>query len=216
MSFMRDTVPFDPDAPLLKSLVVFDLETTGLYPGDDEIIQIAALRLVDGSIRRNDHFFSYVNPGRSIDPFITDYTGISDRDVAGAPGPQEAVKAFSEFCGSSLLVAHNGHAFDIPFLQRASARSRRSLRPINYIDSMHMSWQVWGRGRGISHSLDNVVSRLRVPSGDVRRHDARGDVLLLARCVVAMLERMTRARRACRLSVYSSHLPAFSGRGGHA
>jgi len=213
---MREVVPFEPDAALLKNLVVFDLETTGLHPGDDEIIQIAALRLVDGAIRRDDAYFSYVNPGRAIDPFITDYTGISDRDVAGAPGPKEAVNAFSKFCGSSLLVAHNGHAFDIPFLHRATTRARRGLRPIHYIDSMHMSWQVWGRGRGISHSLDNVVSRLRVPSGDVRRHDARGDVVLLARCVLAMLERMTRARRDYRLSVYRSHLPAFFPRGGHA
>lgn len=213
---MRQIVPFEPGAVLLKSLVVFDLETTGLYPGDDEIIQIAALRLVDGNIRRDECFFSYVNPGRPIDPFITDYTGISDRDVAGAPGPREAVSAFAGFCGSSLLVAHNGHAFDIPFLHRASTRGRRGLRTISYIDSMHMSWQVWGRGRGISHSLDNVVSRLQVPNGDVRRHDARGDVLLLGRCVVAMLERMARARRAYRLSVYRGHLPAFSPRGGHA
>jgi len=213
---MREIVPFEPGATLLKSLVVFDLETTGLYPGNDEIIQIAAMRLVDGTIRPDDSYFSYVNPGRPIDSFITDYTGISDRDVAGAPGPREAVNEFSKFCGSSLLVAHNGHAFDIPFLQKVSTRNRRGLRPISYIDSMHMSWQVWGRGRGISHSLDNVVSRLRVPSGDVRRHDARGDVLLLARCVVAMLERMTRARRGYRLSVYRSHLPAFSPQGGHA
>lgn len=211
---MREVVPFEPGAALLRSLVVFDLETTGLYPGNDEIIQIAALRLADGAIRRDDAFFSYVDPGRPIDPFITGYTGISDRDVAGAPGPQEAVNAFSRFCGSSLLVAHNGHTFDIPFLHRATTRARRALRPVSYIDSMHISWQVWGRGRGISHSLDHLVSRLQVPSGDVRRHDARGDVLLLARCVVAMLERMSQARRAYRLSVYRSHLPAFAPRRG--
>jgi len=213
---MREVVPYEPGAALLRSLVVFDLETTGLYPGDDEIIQIAALRLVDGAIRRDDALFSYVNPGRSIDPFITGYTGITDRDVAGAPGPKEAVNAFSKFCNTSLLVAHNGHAFDIPFLHRATRRARRGLRPVSYIDSMHISWQIWGRGRGISHSLDNVVSRLRVPSGDVRRHDARGDVLLLARCVVALLEQMKRARRAFRLSVYRSHLPAYSPRVGRA
>jgi DNA polymerase III alpha subunit (gram-positive type) len=210
---MRDIVPFEADAALLRDIVVFDLETTGLSPGDDEIIQIAAMRLVDGAIRRNDRFFSYVDPGRPIDPFITDYTGITDRDVAGAPGPQEAVRAFSEYCDSSLLVAHNGHAFDIPFLQRVSARSRKGLRAVSYIDSMHLSWQLWGRARGVSHSLDGVTSRLRVPAGDVRRHDARGDVLLLARCVVELLGRMACARRDYRLSVYRSQLPTFARRG---
>jgi DNA polymerase III epsilon subunit-like protein len=206
---MRDIVPFDPEAALLKNLVVFDLETTGLYQ-DDEIIQIAALRLVDGAIRRDDCYFSYVDPGRPITPFITAYTGISDQDVAGSPGPQEVVRAFSKFCGTSLLVAHNGHAFDMPFLSRASLRDRPRLRPVRYIDSMHLSWQVWGRGAGVSHSLDHVVSRLGVPRGDVRRHDARGDVLLLARCVTALLDRMARVRRACRLSVYRGELPAFA------
>jgi DNA polymerase III alpha subunit (gram-positive type) len=213
---MRDIIPFKPEAEVLKNLVVFDLETTGLSPGDDEIIQIAAMRMIDGAIRRDDCFFTYVDPGRPIDPFIVDYTGITDRDVAGAPGPQEAVRAFSTFCDSSVLVAHNGHSFDIPFLRSVTTRSRQGLRPASYIDSMHLSWQLWGRARGVSHSLDGVVSRLRVRAGDVRRHDARGDVLLLARCVEELLGRMARARRDYRLSIYRCHLPAAARRGGRA
>ncbi len=204
---MREIVPIENDTELLKDLVIFDLETTGLSPVDDSIIQIAAVRVVNGRIDPGDRFFTYVDPGQAIDSFITDLTGITDEDVRGAPGAHQAVSQFSEFCGSSLLVAHNGHAFDIPFLQRASMRRRRSRRPVQYIDSMHLSWQIWGRAHGVSHSLDRVVARLRVRTGGIPRHDARGDVQLLAGCVKELLGRMMKANHGYTLNVYKCHLP---------
>ena len=51
-----------------------------------------------------------------------------------------------------------------------------------FSDSMLMSWQLWGR-RGMSHGLDAVIDRLGVDADGLRRHDARGDALLLGRCV---------------------------------
>ncbi len=199
----REIVPFEPGVELLRDMVIFDLETTGLSPASDDIIQIAALRMVDGTIRPRDRFSTFVKPGRPIDPFITGLTGITDDDVRDAPTAADAVGRFSAFCARSLLVAHNGHAFDIPFLQQAATANRR----VRYIDSMHLSWQVWGRSRGISHSLDGVVARLRVDSGDVRRHDARGDVELLARCVQKLLGRMADPGGGYKLSVYECSLP---------
>ena len=211
---MRDIVRFNPDDGLLRDLVVFDLETTGLSPGSDEIIQIAALRVVDGRIRPDDRFFSYVKPSRPIDPFIIDFTGITNEDVREAPLPRQAVGRFSDFCGDSLLVAHNGHAFDVPFLENSFTKSRKQTRQVSYIDSMHLSWQIWGRRRGVSHSLDHLVSRLRVRNDGVRRHDARGDVTLLAGCLLSLLDLMRTSERHHQLSVYRCHLPAISHRKG--
>lgn len=203
----REIVPFNPGIELVRDMVVFDLETTGLSPASDDIIQIAALRMVDGSIRSRERFSTFVKPARPIDPFITGLTGITDDDVRDAPTAAHAIDRFAQFCDRSLLVAHNGHAFDIPFLQQAGAMKRRSRRRVRYIDSMHLSWQIWGRSRGISHSLDGVVARLRVDSDDIRRHDARGDVELLARCVQKLLSRMAKPGGGYKLSVYECSLP---------
>lgn len=205
----RDPIrSFDPREGPLKELVVFDLETTGLSPSDDEIIQIAASRIVDGRIDSDGGFFSYVKPRHRIDSFITNYTGITDEDVRDAPGPLEVLEEFSVYCGDALLVAHNGHTFDIPFLRQVCRRRRCSVRDARYIDSMHLSWRVWGRARGMSHGLDSVVSRLRVRTAGVKRHDARGDVALLARCVVGLLERLERVADPGRVLVYPCVLPA--------
>ncbi len=208
-SMNRDSLrSFDPRGRPLRELVIFDLETTGLSPSDDEIIQIAASRIVDGRIDSDDGFFSYVRPRQRIDPFITSYTGITNEDVRDAPGPLEVLEEFSLYCGDALLVAHNGHRFDIPFLRQVCRRRRCSVRDTNYIDSMHLSWRVWGRARGMSHRLDSVVSRLRVRAAGVRRHDARGDVALLSRCVVGLLKRLERAADPGKVNVYPCVLPA--------
>ncbi len=204
---------FDPREGPLNDLVVFDLETTGLSPADDEIIQIAALRVVGGRIRHDDAFFSYVKPRHSIDPFITRFTGISDRDVRHASGPLDVLEKFSRYCRDALLVAHNGHTFDIPFLRQVCARRHCGVRETRYIDSMHLSWRVWGRARGVSHGLDGVVSRLRVKADGARRHDARGDVALLARCVVSLLDRLALGGAERPVNVYPCVLPAMRRRG---
>src|SRR6266699_1906643 len=179
-----ETITVDPRDPLLRDLVVFDLETTGLSPSYDEIIQVAAVRVFDGVIRAKDSFFSYVKPQYAIDPFITELTGITNRHVRHAPTALEGLRQFSEYCDNSLLVAHNGHIFDIPFLGRVWAVERCRIRQARYIDSLHLSWRLWGRSKGTSHGLDRVIARLRVRVSGARRHDARGDVMLLARCVV--------------------------------
>jgi len=191
----------------VANTVVFDLETTGLSPSNDEIIQIAAVRIDSGKVRASDRFFSYVRPTRRISPFITDLTGITDDDVEDAPPALDVLKQFAAFCGDSLLVAHNGHAFDIPFIRSACDRRRLLVREARYVDSMHLSWMVWGREAGLSHSLDAVLSRLRVGTGGIRRHDARGDVTILAKCYLKLVDRLGRAGWQSPPKIYTCALP---------
>jgi DNA polymerase-3 subunit epsilon len=200
----------------LRHVVVFDLETTGLSPDSDEIIQIAAQRIVDGRIVPGEAFASHVRPAGPVPPFITRLTGITDADVRSAPRVAEVLPAFSAYCRDALLVAHNGHAFDVPFLRRACRGRTTGLRRVSYIDSMHLSWQVWGRGRGMSHGLDSVIGRLGVRTAGIRRHDARGDVHLLAECVLHLVDRAGRLDRLGAVKVHDCDLPAAvpgSGRG---
>jgi DNA polymerase III epsilon subunit family exonuclease len=195
------------DKKPFHNMVVFDLETTGLSPANDEIIQIAALRMIQGQIIEEDFFFSYVKPERPIPSFITSYTGVTERDVAKAPPPKRALSDFSVYCKDSLLVAHNGARFDVPFVMRACEKNSMKTRETHSIDSMHLSWDLWGRAKGVSHSLDNVIARLGVSQCDIRRHDARGDVLVTARCIQKMVAQIKEQSREVALKINPCVIP---------
>jgi DNA polymerase III alpha subunit (gram-positive type) len=169
--------------------VIFDLETTGLSPTANDIIQIAAVRVRNGKIFHTESYSTFVNPGYRIPPFITAYTGISDSHVRKAPQAARALAEFSRFIGNSTLVAHNGHRFDMPFIREACAKTGLRTRPVNYADSIYLSKRLWTKSR--RHGLDVVVERLELSTGDFRRHDARGDVGLLAGAVIEMWRRLT-------------------------
>lgn len=95
-------------------VVVFDFETSGMSPErGDRAIEIGAVRLVDDQIV--DRFQSLMNPGRFINSFIEDLTGISNAMVQEAPPAGEVMSQFFRFIGDSPLVAHNA-AFDRRFL----------------------------------------------------------------------------------------------------
>jgi DNA polymerase III alpha subunit (gram-positive type) len=168
------------------SFVIYDLETTGLYPDSDEFIQIAATRFQAGNLFPEDSFFSYARPRHRISSFITSYTGICNDDVRQSPPPEEVLCQFARWAGCSTLIAHNALRFDSKFLAATCQRHRLPSREVQCIDSIHISKMLYGNTRGIGHSLDHVKSRLGLRDTDLRRHDARGDVDLLGRAVQEM------------------------------
>lgn len=190
-----------------RDWVVFDLETTGLTPDWDEIIQIAAVRMRGGRVVSSEQFFSYVNPCRPIPAWISQYTGVTNRDVREAPRAGAVLSAFSRFVGDSVLVAHNGHRFDMKFLASECRRAGLEERRVQYHDSLSLSWRLWGRGRGCGHGLDAVLKRLQLSSTGVRRHDARGDVELLARAVELMQAQLNELGLNEPLRLYEGALP---------
>jgi DNA polymerase-3 subunit epsilon/ATP-dependent DNA helicase DinG len=99
---------------LPRTYVALDLETTGLSPEKDAIIEVGAVKFRDGEIV--EEFATLVNPGRPIPPEITMITGITDRDVASAP-PFERIEApLLRFVGQAPVVGHNV-SFDLGFLR---------------------------------------------------------------------------------------------------
>ena len=93
--------------------VVFDLETTGLSPVSDGIIEISAVKVENGKV--TDSFSTLVNPGRRIPAAATRVNGITDQMVKDAPGLKEALDQFLSFIGDQVLVGHNIHSFDMGF-----------------------------------------------------------------------------------------------------
>ena len=95
---------------LADTVVVLDFETTGLSPDSgDRAIEIGAVKIERGIIV--DRFQSLMNPGRRVDAFIEDYTGISNAMLATAPPCAEVMQDFATFIGDYNLVAHNA-SFD--------------------------------------------------------------------------------------------------------
>jgi len=101
-------------APLgLSRFVAIDLETTGLTPANDEIIEIGAVLFENGSVK--DVYQSFVNPGRPLPYIVTSLTGITDRDLVGAPKFDEVSDELLSFIGEMPIVGQNT-SFDLGFL----------------------------------------------------------------------------------------------------
>jgi DNA polymerase III subunit epsilon len=118
------------DVPLESArFVVVDLETTGLRPGQSRICEIGAVR-VEGLLPTGT-FETLVDPGAPIPSIVSALTGIVDGDLAGAPGPAAAVRAFFEFAGDAALVAHSAR-FDLGFLDHEVERltGKRVAAPV--------------------------------------------------------------------------------------
>jgi DNA polymerase III alpha subunit (gram-positive type) len=187
-------------------IVIFDLETTGLSPYSHEIIQIAGVRMRAGRVCENEDFATFVRPHHRIPSFITQYTGISNAHVQNAPRAEDALLSFSRFVGDATLIAHNGKRFDMPFIRESCARHELPVRPVGFIDSMSFSRKLWG-GRG-GHGLDAVMSRLQLSASGARRHDARGDVQILAEAVRRMWRQLTPDFHTCPVNCGSGVMPA--------
>ena len=93
--------------------VVFDLETTGFSPYKDDIIEIGAVKIKGQRVV--DTFNQLICPNRSLDPKITELTGIRDDMLAGQPKIEDVFESFHNFLKGSVLVAHNAR-FDCGFL----------------------------------------------------------------------------------------------------
>ena len=99
----------------MNSIVALDIETTGLDPDKDAIIEIGAVRF--NHRRVEAEWSTLINPGRPIPPFITQLTGISDQMVREAPPVHSVLGELKNFVGDAPVLGHNVR-FDLSFLRR--------------------------------------------------------------------------------------------------
>lgn len=191
------------------TLIIFDLETTGLSPYHNEIIQIAAVKVRAGDWDDGERFETFVRPQNRVPSFITGLTGITNAHVADAPPPTDALMRFTRFVGEedATLIAHNGPGFDMRFIAQNCIRHGLPVRQTRVIDSRAFSRKIWG-GRG-GHGLDAVLGRLGLSSQGVRRHDARGDVHLLAQAVRMMWGQLVPDFQSCPVNSSNGVIPAL-------
>lgn len=115
--------------------VVVDLETTGLQPASDRILEIGAVKVVKGEVKET--FCTFADPKMEIPPYIQELTGITQEMVEGEKSPEAAVLEFLEFCGELDLMGHN-LMFDYSFLKHQAVNQRRTFEK-NGIDTLKIA-----------------------------------------------------------------------------
>lgn len=156
-------------AHLPKRFVVFDLETTGLDPIKNEIIEIGAIRVNRDSVN-HDTFQALIKPAKNVPKKITELTGISQTmlDAEGEP-IEETLREFLDFVGGLHLVSFNAD-FDMPFLQNAAAK--HSITINNSVScALEMARRAWPGRR--SYRLADLAKDGNLSSNDT--HRALGD-----------------------------------------
>jgi DNA polymerase III epsilon subunit family exonuclease len=98
---------------MTTEFVSFDLETTGLSPKSERVIEIGAVRFGQDGVTLRE-FQLLVDPGMAVPLPVQRLTGITGADLAGQPSPLEAMAQLAEFCAGAELVGH-GTAFDLAF-----------------------------------------------------------------------------------------------------
>lgn len=162
--------------------IIFDIETTGLSAKNCGITQIGALKYKNGEII--GRFDSFVNPNMPIPENIVELTGITDEMVKDAPSECEAVKAFLEFCGTRMLVAHNAN-FDVSFIRRVA--DENSIPFDNpYLDTVALSRYINNDLK--KHTLDTLAKYFNL--GEFDHHKADADTEMLARIFECMSKKL--------------------------
>ncbi|WP_375699739.1 exonuclease domain-containing protein [Pseudophaeobacter sp. TrK17] len=172
------------DRPLNElCFTVFDTETTGLLPHKDEIVQIGAVRVLNGRLIEGEQFDTLVDPARPIPEASTRVHGVSTAMVQGAPTITTAAAAFHLFAKDAVIVAHNA-PFDMAFLRRhAKATNVEWDHPI--LDTVLLSAVLFGAS--VPHTLDALCARLDITIPPALRHTALGDAHATACALVQMI-----------------------------
>ncbi|WP_292294469.1 3'-5' exonuclease [Marivita sp.] len=162
---------------------VFDTETTGLLPHKDDVVQLGAVRVLNGRIIEGERINQLVDPGRPIPPASTKVHKVTDSMVRGQPDIRTVAKRFHDFSRDAVIVAHNA-PFDMAFLHRqAKATGVTWDHPI--LDTVLLSAVLFGASE--RHTLDALCERLNVAIPMELRHTALGDAQATAEVLVKML-----------------------------
>ncbi len=169
------------------NFIAFDLETTGIQPKTDAIVEIGAVRFSNGE--PGEAFSSLINPECPIPPGASAVNGITDDMVANSPTVQTVLGDLADFCGDSPLVAHNA-PFDFKFLLRAVEAHRARAPQGIVLDSCALARIVFPGM--INYKLSTLVAHFKFPTGEF--HRAEVDSVYCGRLFNRIIEALENAR----------------------
>ena len=145
--------------------MVVDVETTGFNPKWNELLEIGAVKIVNGVV--TETFTRLVRPKRPIPYKIQQLTGITDEMVKDAATPAEVLAEFMTFMGDAVFVAHNAQ-FDYGFLrEKLNKHLQVEFKP-PVADTLALSRALWPQlkshrltrwRRNMGSSRSNIIAR---------------------------------------------------------
>ena len=161
-------------------IVVLDFESTGLNTAKAKIIEIGAVKLVEGTV--TETFQQLVDPGEALPPKITEITGITDANLQGQPSAAEALPKLLEFIGDAPIAAHNA-SFDVSLLKSELKRLDLSWSgPV--LDTLTYARKLYPKQK--SFRLGALCKMLGVSLKNA--HRAVHDAAATAQCLARMFE----------------------------
>lgn len=164
----------------IDNFVSIDVETTGLSPRYDEIIELGAVRYRNGV--QTESFSSLIKPSSHIREHIVELTGITNLMLESAPDLSVVLPEFLKFVGDDIIVGHCVN-FDINFIYDACVSSGLSPFCNDFIDTMRLARRMYKNMP--NHQLNTLTSHL----GVVREqcHRALDDCSATATCYRRMV-----------------------------
>ncbi len=163
--------------------IVFDTETTGIFPGDGHrIVEIGAIELMH-RVPTGKTFHTYIDPCRAMPKDAQGVHGLSSDFLTGQPIFESIIDDFLAFIGDSPLVAHNAQ-FDMEFLNWELRRAGMIPLPLDRaIDTLEIARKKHPGGK---NGLDGLCSRYGIDLSARTKHGALLDAELLARVYVEL------------------------------
>lgn len=160
----------------ITSFVCFDIETTGLSPESDCIIEIGAVKVREGKII--EYYNELIKPPVPLPENIIKLTGITEDMLKGAESQEKVIPRFIDFAGEDILMGHN-IMFDYSFLKVNAERIGLAFEK-NGIDTLKISRGTLPEEQ--SKSLGNLCSRYKVVNQSAHRafHDAKATAVIYA------------------------------------
>lgn len=162
--------------------IVLDIETTGLSPTKNKIIELYALKL-DDFWETIDTFYALIDIGEPLSDFISNLTGITDEKLREkGKSEQEVIKQFHNFIGNDLLVGHNIDRFDLPFLREAAKRWQLDINNKTF-DTLLAARKTFHFDK---YNLNELAKYLNIKSETF--HNAKDDVLVTVELFKKLIE----------------------------
>lgn len=167
----------NPKGNKLKSskFVVFDLETTGLSPEYDEIIEFGA-HIFDYEKQLSEKIDILIKPTKPISSFTTELTNITNDMLEDKKSIEEEFKNIYDLISDGILIAHNA-SFDINFLNITSKKLGYGELTNTVIDTLAISRAVFPKLK--NHRLGTVAKYLGIYYDEKNAHRADYDTEVL-------------------------------------
>lgn len=164
--------------------ISFDLETTGFIAGVDKIVEVGAVKFINGVV--DSVYSTLVDPEMEIPEAASRVNGITNDMVAGKPKIERLLESFADFCGDDILVAHNAN-FDFQFLLSDIVRLEAKAPRGPILDSCNIARKVIP---GLpNYKLGTLVQHMNIQSSEF--HRAEADANYCGQVFVKLIERMS-------------------------